>query len=175
MTALAAPKPVDRLAPLQAAIIAGSAAILLLALAGLLNMAFARVPMPSDLRNAAVVAHLTSVLLALPLGLSQLVLPKGTIRHRTVGYIWLGLMVFTALVSFAIHVVNKHGLSPIHLFSVLTLVLAPVIALAARRGAVERHRRTVYGLMGGGLVIAGLFTFIPNRALGDLVLALIHR
>jgi uncharacterized membrane protein len=84
-------------------------------------------------------------------------------------------MVFTALVSFAIHTINPNGLSPIHLFSVLTLAMAPFIALAARRGDVERHRRAVLGLLGGGLVLAGLFTFIPGRALGDLLLALFRR
>jgi uncharacterized membrane protein len=168
MTALA-PKALPRFPVLQAVIFAGGAAVLLLATAGLLNMALAGAPKPPILGNLAVIAHLTTVLAALPLGLSQLVLPKGTIRHRVVGYVWLGLMVFTALVSFAIHTLNKNGLSPIHLFSVLTLVTAPVIAYAARKGNVEAHRRAVLGLMGGGLVIAGLFTLIPGRALGQLV------
>ena len=174
MTAIA-PKALDRIPPLQAVIFAGGATVFLLAAAGLLNMALAGAPKPPILGNLAVIAHLTTVLAALPLGLSQLVLPKGTIRHRIVGYVWLALMVFTALVSFAIHAINKNGLSPIHLFSVLTLVSAPVIAYAARRGRVESHRRAVLGLMGGGLVIAGIFTFIPGRALGQLVWSLFAR
>ncbi len=152
--------------------LAGGAVVFLLAMAGLLNALGSRLPIPDDLRDGAVVAHLASVMLALPLGISQLLLPKGTFRHRTVGYIWLALMTFTALVSFAIHTIVPHGLSPIHLFSVLTLVLAPIIALQARRGAVERHRRAVLGLMIGGLAIAGLFTFLPHRALGVLVFRL---
>jgi uncharacterized membrane protein len=113
-------------------------------------------------------------MLALPLGISQLVLPKGTIRHRTVGYVWIALMVFTALVSFAIHTVNPHGLSPIHLFSVLTLVTAPMIAWSARTGQVKRHQRSVLSLMIGALFIAGLFTFVPGRALGELLARLLH-
>jgi uncharacterized membrane protein len=174
MTTLA-PKALDRLAPLQAVIVVGGAAVFLLATAGLLNMALAGAPKPPALGEAAVIAHLTTVLAALPLGLSQLVLPKGTTRHRIVGYVWLALMVFTALVSFAIHTINRNGLSPIHLFSILTLVSAPVIAYAARRGQVATHRRAVLGLMGGGLVIAGIFTFIPGRALGQLVWSLFGR
>ncbi|MGZ6050414.1 MAG: DUF2306 domain-containing protein [Phenylobacterium sp.] len=157
---------------MQTITVVGSSIVLLLATAGLLNLLLAHRPIPASLRSAAVVAHLASVMLALPIGISQLVLPKGTIRHRTVGYIWLGLMVFTALVSFTIHTINPGGLSPIHLFSVLTLVLAPVIAWRARRGAVEKHREAVLGLMLGGLAIAGLFTFLPGRALGQLVLGL---
>ncbi len=125
--------------------------------------------MPSDLRGAAVVAHLVSVMLALPLGVSQLVLPKGTFRHRIVGYVWVGLMIFTALVSFSVHVINPGGFSPIHLFSILTLVVAPLIVYRARRGEVAKHQRAVLGLMIGGLGIAGLFTFLPSRALGMLV------
>jgi uncharacterized membrane protein len=164
----------DRGSTAQTLVVAGGAAVFLLACAGLGNMALGRSPPPADLRNAAVVAHLASVLLALPLGASQLLLPKGTIRHRTVGYIWLALMVFTALVSFAIHAINPGGLSPIHVFSVTTLVGAPFIALSARRGEVERHRRAALGVMGGGLVIAGLFTFIPGRVMGDLLLALLR-
>jgi uncharacterized membrane protein len=166
--------PSNRGSTAQTLIVAGGAAVFLLACAGLGNMAFARSPPPANLRNAAVIAHLASVLLALPLGMSQLLMPKGTMRHRTVGYIWLVLMVFTALVSFAIHTINPGGLSPIHVFSVTTLAGAPIIALSARRGEVERHRRSALGIMGGGLVVAGLFTFIPGRVLGDLVLALLR-
>ncbi|HEX2802083.1 MAG TPA: hypothetical protein VHN73_08475, partial [Phenylobacterium sp.] len=135
--------------------VVGSSIVLLLAAAALLNGAFSAEPLPADLRKGAVVAHLASVLLALPLGISQLVLPKGTIRHRTVGYIWIVLMVFTALVSFAVHTLNPNGFSPIHLFSVLTLAAAPAIAWTARTGRVQHHQRSVLGLMIGGLFIAG--------------------
>jgi uncharacterized membrane protein len=152
--------------------VVGSAIVFLLATAALLNGALSSQSPPPELRNTTVVAHLATVLLALPLGVSQLVLPKGTIRHRTIGYLWCGLMTLTALVSFAIHGVNPRGLSPIHLFSVLTLVLVPVIIFLARTGQVSRHQRAALGLMIGGLVIAGLFTFLPGRVLGVLVLRL---
>ncbi len=155
--------------------VAGSAAVLLIAAAALLNLLVAHRPIPHAFRSGAVIAHLASVMLALPIGISQLVLPKGTVRHRTVGYIWLSLMVFTALVSFAIHTINPGGLSPIHLFSLLTLVLAPVIVWQARRGNIAKHRRAALGLMLGGLAVAGLFTFLPGRALGQLVLGLFGR
>ena len=126
--------------------------------------------MPAELRHAAVIAHLASVLAALPLGFSQLILRKGVTRHRIVGWIWCGMMTFTALVSFAIHGINPGGLSPIHLFSVLTLVLVPLIIYEARTSHVAGHQRAVLGLMIGGLVIAGLFAFLPQRTLGELVM-----
>jgi len=150
----------------------GGAIVFLLATAGLLNMWLSRAPIPDSLRLTAVVAHLATVLLALPLGISQLLLPKGTFRHRTVGYIWIVLMVTTSIVSFAIHTIVPGGLSPIHIFSVVTLIFAPLIVLFARSGQIERHRSSVLGIMVGGLAIAGLFTFLPGRALGQLALRL---
>jgi uncharacterized membrane protein len=160
MTAAPVDATEDRMTPGMALGLAGSGIVFLLAAAGLANGLVSHHPIPDDLRQGAVLAHLVSVMLALPLGISQLVLPKGTLRHRTVGYIWLGLMTFTALVS------------PIHLFSVLTLVFVPVIAIRARRGEVAKHRGAVLGVIIGGLVIAGLFTFLPHRALGVLVFRL---
>jgi uncharacterized membrane protein len=151
----------------------GTAIVLLLATAGIGNALLTAAPMPPAFGKAAVIAHLATVFLALPLGIAQLVLPKGTFRHRTVGYIWCALMTVTALVSFTVHEINPGGLSFIHLFSVLTLVLVPVIIFTARTGRVERHQRAALGLMSGGLLIAGLFTFLPGRALGQLVFRLV--
>lgn len=157
---------------LQTVAVVGGVIVFLLATAGLANAWLHNAPIPDSLRLTAVVAHLATVLLALPLGVSQLLLPKGTFRHRTIGYIWIALMVFTAIVSFAIHTIMPGGLSPIHIFSVVTLIFAPLIVYFARTGQVERHRSAVLGVMVGGLAIAGLFTFLPGRALGELALRL---
>jgi uncharacterized membrane protein len=166
--------PSKRPSGVIALVVVLSAVVFLLACAGLLNAAVGRAPMPRELGKAAIAVHLTTILLALPLGVSQLVLPKGTLRHRTLGYAWLALMSLTALVSFGIHSINKGGFSPIHLLSILTLTLVPVIVLRARRQDVKGHRDAVLGLMIGGLVIAGAFTFLPSRILGQLLLGLIH-
>jgi uncharacterized membrane protein len=153
----------------------GSAIVLLLAAAGLLNLAFSRQAAPSDLRDVGIIVHLVTVLLALPLGAAQLLMPKGGIRHRQMGYAWLGLMTVTALVSFAIHTINPGGLSLIHVLSALTLIMVPVIAIQARRGRIEHHRRAALFLVAGALVIAGFFTFIPGRVLGDLLVNIITK
>ncbi len=155
-------------------VVVGSAVVFLLALAGISNALLTGAALPPVFGKAAVIAHLTTVFLALPLGISQLVLPKGSFRHRTVGYIWCALMLTTAVVSFAVRGINPGGLSFIHLFSVLTLVLVPIIIFNARTGRVAQHQRAVLGLMLGGLVVAGLFTFVPGRALGVLVSRLFH-
>ena len=174
MTQVLQPAP-ERRHPLQAATIVGSVIVLLLGTAGLLNLLIAHRPIPEALRSGVVWAHLGSVMMALPIGIAQLLLPKGTFRHRTMGYIWVGLMLFTALVSFTIHTINPGGLSPIHIFSVLTLITAPNIVWQARRHNVAKHQRAVLTLMLGALAIAGLFTFLPGRALGTLVFSIFGR
>jgi uncharacterized membrane protein len=171
MTEVAAP-PAPPSSRAEGFVAAGTAIVFLLAVAGLLNAALSGHPLPPTLRTVTAQAHLASILIALPLGISQLLLPKGTLRHRTAGYVWIALMVFTALASFGVHAINPGGFSPIHLLSILTLVLCPVIVLQARRGQVAKHRRAVLGLMTGGLVIAGLLTFLAGRALGQLVMRL---
>lgn len=53
----------------------------------------------------------------------------------------------------------------IHLFSVLTLYIAPRAYLAARRGQIRAHRSHMVGLYVGGLLVAGAFAFFPGRLL----------
>ena len=157
----------------QRLVVTGSAVVFLLAIASLANALLGHQPMPELFQQAAVVTHLATVLAALPLGVSQVLLRKGGARHRIIGYIWLALMVTTAIVSFAIHSINPKGLSPIHIFSVMTLISAPLILCYARTHQVERHRNTALGVIVGGLVVAGAFTFMPERALGQLLFGLL--
>jgi len=77
------------------------------------------------------------------LGLVQLAAPKGTLPHRTLGWIWVGLMVSVALSSFWIHQIRLIGLwSPIHLLSIFTLVTLPLgVWMATRLRTRVCHRR----------------------------------
>lgn len=134
-----------------------------------MNALFSSAPLPPELRRGAVIAYVSTVMAALPSGVAQLVLPKGTLRRRVAGYVWCALMTFTALVSLAIHAINPGGLSPIHLLSILTLVSVPLIICNARAGRVAQHQRAVLGLITGGLIIAGVFTLLPSRFLGQLL------
>ena len=66
--------------------------------------------------------HAIAALVAMVLGGLQLWRPKGTRNHRTLGYIWVGLMAIVAFSGFFIHVPRLVGpFSPIHVLSVLTL------------------------------------------------------
>jgi uncharacterized membrane protein len=114
--------------------------------------------------------HAFAAMAAFALGIVQFAAPKGTLPHRTVGWIWVGLMAIVAVSSFWIHEIRLLGpWSPIHLLSIMVLALLPVAVVAARRHNVSRHRKTMIGIFTGGLVIAGLFTFLPGRIMHAVV------
>lgn len=108
--------------------------------------------------------HAFAAMAAFALGLLQFVAPKGTLPHRTLGFVWMALMVIVAVSSFWIHKVQLWGpWSPIHLLSILVLLMVPLALWYAHRHNVRGHAMTVIGMFLGGLVIAGGFTFLPGR------------
>ena len=114
--------------------------------------------------------HAFAAMGAFLLGCIQLLAPKGTLPHRVVGWTWVGLMLAVALSAFFIHQIRLWGAwSPIHLLAILTLVMLPLGVLRAHRHDVTAHRRTMLGLFLGGLVIAGIFTFVPGRIMYHVV------
>jgi uncharacterized membrane protein len=114
--------------------------------------------------------HAGAALAALLLGSLQLLAPKGTLPHRTLGWAWVGLMAAIALSSFWITSPARGGqYSWIHLISAGTLLALPVAVLAARRGRIRSHGRIMAGLFFGALIIAGAFTLLPGRIMGAVV------
>ncbi len=115
--------------------------------------------------------HAFAAMSAFALGLVQLAAPKGTLPHRTIGWIWVTLMTVIAVSSFWIHTIRLIGpFSPIHLLSIFTLVMLPIAVLHAHRHEVPQHRKTMIGIFVGALVIAGLFTFVPGRIMHAVLL-----
>ena len=120
----------------------------------------------APLLNAApaIQVHAFAAMAAFALGAVQLAAPKGTIRHRTAGWIWVVLMVVVAGSSFFIHELRLWGpWSPIHLLAIFTLLALPLAVIHARRHRVSRHRNAMLAIFTGALLIAGLFTFAPGR------------
>jgi len=112
----------------------------------------------------AIQLHAFAAIAAFALGAVQLAAPKGTLPHRTVGWIWVALMTVVAASSFWIHELRIWGpWSPIHLLAIFTLVMLPLAIMHARRHNVSRHRNAMISIFTGALVIAGLFTFAPGR------------
>lgn len=111
-------------------------------------------------------AHMASISLALLLTPVILWRSRGDRLHRRLGWVWSVAMLFTALISFDIRQIEAGGFSYIHLLSVATLVLVPLLIWQARRHNVSGHRSAVRGLITGALLVAGFFTFPFNRLLG---------
>lgn len=118
--------------------------------------------------SPAIHIHLAATLAALVLGVFMLVRRKGTVSHRTLGWLWVALMLTAAISSFWITGI-RGSFSPIHALSLLVLVLVPAAVVAIRRGRVSTHRRAMTGLFFGALIIPGLFTLLPMRLLGRLL------
>ena len=113
---------------------------------------------------APLVVQVLAAMAAFVVGVVQFASPKGTLPHRTIGYVWVGLMLTVVTTSFAIHGMRQWGhFSLIHLLSVSVLVLLPLAVLAARRHHVGTHRGAMISLFAGALVIAGAFTLLPGR------------
>lgn len=114
--------------------------------------------------SSAIKLHAFAAMGAFALGVVQLGAPKGTIPHRTIGWVWVALMLVVSVSAFWIHKIQLWGpWSPIHLLAIFTLVMLPIAVLHARRHRVDHHRWTMLGIFFGALIIAGAFTFVPGR------------
>ncbi len=118
----------------------------------------------------AIPLHAFAAMAAFVLGVVQFAAPKGTLPHRTIGWIWVLLMLAVAGSSFWIHQIRLWGpWSPIHLLSIFTLAMVPLGVWYAHRHEVASHRRIMIGVFSGALVIAGLFALLPGRIMHAVV------
>ena len=120
--------------------------------------------------SAVIQLHAFAAIGAFALGIVQLSAPKGTVPHRSLGWIWVALMVAVAGSSFWIHTIRMWGpWSPIHLLSIFTLIVLPIAVWHAHRHRVRKHRAAMISLFVGALVVAGLFTLVPGRIMHAVV------
>ena len=116
--------------------------------------------------------HAFAAMVALLLGIVQLAAPKGTLPHRTLGWVWVVLLLTISISSFWIH---GHSWrlwrtwSPIHLLSIFTPVMLIVGVVSARRHNVVSHKITMISIFIGALVIAGAFTVVPGQIMHRVV------
>ncbi|HMA73876.1 MAG TPA: DUF2306 domain-containing protein [Xanthobacteraceae bacterium] len=121
--------------------------------------------------SAAIQFHAFAAMAAFGLGLVQFAAPKGTLPHRTIGWIWVALMVVVSVSAFFIHQIRLWGpWSPIHLLAIFTLIVLPIAVWQAHRHAVDKHRNRMAALFIGALAIAGAFTFLPGRIMHAVAL-----
>ena len=124
-----------------------------------------------------IAVHLTAALGALVTGPIALWARKGRATHpklhRAFGYAWVTLMVITAVSAIFIRdfrLPNIAGYTPIHL-------LVPVVLFGLfgafwflAKGNINAHRKVMTRLYIGACIVAGSFTLLPHRFLGQLVL-----
>jgi uncharacterized membrane protein len=122
---------------------------------------------PYESPSWAVAVHLGTVLPALVLGLVILIRRKGGGMHRRLGFIWMAMMVTTAISSFWIR--NESGaFSGIHLFSIGTLIAVPMAIWRARVRDIRTHQQIMVSLY-IGLIVAGVFALEPSRVAGQFL------
>jgi uncharacterized membrane protein len=93
--------------------------------------------------------------------------------HRAFGYAWVTLMTITAIsalfISGSADLPHLGGYSPIHLLVPVTLfgLFGSFVMLA--RGNIDAHRKIMQRLYIGACLVAGFFTLVPGRLLGNLL------
>lgn len=117
----------------------------------------------------AVKIHLYAALAAIVVGAALMAARKGLRLHRTAGWAWVALVAAVAISSMFITSLNHGRWSWLHLFTGWTCIVLPLAVIAARRGAVARHRRLMMGLFYGGFAVNLLIAFIPGRTLWQVV------
>ena len=123
--------------------------------------------------SLAIQLHVATVLPAFLLGTYLIFASrKGSPTHRKLGWLYLGLMVFTSITALFIHEINPNGwagFSLIHLFVPLTLFGIYNAVMGVRTSNLKRHRGAMLGVYVGGILIAGAFTFLPGRIMHAVV------
>ena len=116
--------------------------------------------------------HLLTAFAALLLGGVVLARHKGSLSHKALGWAWVLMMGSTAVASGFIRdyqTPNLLGITPFHGFTLLVAINLPRGIWYIRRGNVVAHRKTMRGLYIGACVLAGIFTLLPGRFLGNLL------
>lgn len=109
--------------------------------------------------------HAAAAFYALVIGPIALHRQRRDFWHKVVGYSWILSMVVAAVSSFWIHSFGLIGpFSPLHLLAILVLVSVAQAIYYAIKGRFAAHKAVVTNLYYRGLIIAGLFNFLPGRS-----------
>lgn len=123
-----------------------------------------------------IAVHMTAAITATVIGpfamWARLGMTKRPKLHRAFGYAWVTMMVVTAVSAIFIRSglgFNLYGFSPIHLLIPLTLGSLFFAFRSLLRGNIAAHKKSMISLYIQACLIAGFFTFVPGRYLGDLI------
>ncbi|MBL4731396.1 MAG: DUF2306 domain-containing protein [Rhizobiaceae bacterium] len=117
----------------------------------------------------AIQIHAIAALISFFLGPFILFSKKGDTKHKVMGRVWGISMAVTIASSFLIFEIQLFGpFSPIHLLSVFSAGSLVLGINFARKGNISAHRKTMSGLYFGALIVAGIFTFFPDRIMNQV-------
>ena len=120
--------------------------------------------------------HMTAAILAIATGPVALWARKGRTQyprvHRAFGYAWVTLMLVAAISAIFIKAEvgpSWNGFGMIHLLIPLTLFGLFGAFRFLFKGNINGHRKSMQNLYIGACLVAGSFTLLPGRYLGNLV------
>lgn len=134
-----------------------------------------RIPAPSLNLEPLIAAplslqlHVAFAVAALVIGIVIFTFRKGTGFHRFLGWSWVGSMIIVAATSVAMIADSRSGINALHTFTAITVISLWSGLAGIRRGNVGQHAGSMVGLYVGGLIIAGVFAFIPGRTMWNVV------
>ena len=123
-----------------------------------------------------IAVHMSAAIGAVLVGPLALWARKGATQrprlHRAFGYAWVTLMLATAASAIFIRdfrLPNLAGYTPMHLLVPVTLAALFGAFYHLAKGNIRGHRRTMQRLYFSACLVAGAFTLMPQRYLGQLV------
>ena len=127
-----------------------------------------------------IAVHMSAALIAVAIGpialWSRLWARKGATQrpelHRAFGYAWVTMMLVASLSAIFIRdyrLPNIAGYTPIHLLVPITLYTLFRAFQSLAQGNIAGHRKAMQSLYISACLVAGAFTLLPGRYLGNLV------
>jgi uncharacterized membrane protein len=146
-------------------------------LAGLCLQFEALTPLENAMQLTPLIAvHATAAVAAIVTGPIALWARKGSTQrprlHRAFGYAWVTLMLIAATSAIFIsgdRLPHFHGFGPIHLLIPVVFGMLVLAFWFLAKKNIEGHQKTMRYLYAGACVVAGSFTLMPHRLLGQLV------
>ena len=112
--------------------------------------------------------HMTSALLAVPLGAWLLLRAKGTTAHRLGGRLYVALMLAVAISSFWITGGPGGGWGFLHLLALAAIYGLVAAIVHARAGRIARHRRAMLAVYVSLIITLG-WAALPGRSFGNML------
>ena len=120
--------------------------------------------------------HMSAAIIATVIGPIALWARRGRQQrprlHRAFGYAWVTVMLvatFSAIFIRDFRLPNVTGFTPIHLLIPVTLATISISIKRLFEGNIQAHRKYMQGTYVGSCLVAGGFTLVPGRYLGNLV------